>query len=201
MDSCDRFEESSIPIFESYIKSLVKQKKWDMESVLALVKLYQFYPEKANENVLALTLALCLLHVEEQAFSLALYMVPEKMQSLGSISKLIALSECLESAQYAEFWTKLPEVKAVTSQIDYFAEPVQQFISGVLERTYGSAPKNFVSASLNLKNKPLIEWIKSHKWVEEGNLVRFTAKNQPAGKVTDGTVNLDYLAQMLTALR
>lgn len=79
LDCTDRYEAKSIPLLEEHLQKSIGAHVFNLEVSLALVKLYQFYPESVNANVLELVLVQALAHVEEQAFTLALYMCSDKI--------------------------------------------------------------------------------------------------------------------------
>jgi hypothetical protein len=79
LDSTDRFEQSSIPILENFIVSQIKETQFNLEVSLALVKLYQFFPTRLNYDVLVPLLAQLLANTQEQAFTTALFMIPDSI--------------------------------------------------------------------------------------------------------------------------
>lgn len=79
LNSVERYEQSSISVLEEYVKTSVSRKQHNLEANLALVKLYQFYPQQLNFQILTLILAQSLLHQKEQAFNLVLFMLPERL--------------------------------------------------------------------------------------------------------------------------
>lgn len=79
LNSIERYEQTSISVLEEYVKNTVARKQHNLEVNLALVKLYQFYPQQLNLSILNLILAQSLLQYKEQAFNLVLYMLPEKI--------------------------------------------------------------------------------------------------------------------------
>lgn len=79
LDSTDRYEAKSIPAFEQYLQKQIAAQSFNLEVSLALVKLYQFYPENLNLQVLLLVLVQALAQVECQAFNLAVYMLSDKI--------------------------------------------------------------------------------------------------------------------------
>lgn len=86
LSSIDRYEQKSISVLEEYVKNSVANKQHNLEANLALVKLYQFYPQQLNLSLLTLILAQSLLHHKEQAFNLVLFMLPEKIVSCSDLS-------------------------------------------------------------------------------------------------------------------
>jgi hypothetical protein len=79
LDSTDRFEQSSIPALETFILSQIQESQFNLEVSLALVKLYQFFPNRLNYDVLVPMLGQLLANSQEQAFTLALYMIPDSV--------------------------------------------------------------------------------------------------------------------------
>lgn len=85
LDSTDRFEQSSIPILENFIQSQIKESQFNLEVSLALVKLYQFFPASLNYEVFIPLLVQLLANSQEQAFTTAMYMIPDSVVCQESI--------------------------------------------------------------------------------------------------------------------
>jgi hypothetical protein len=79
LDSTDRFEQSSIPVLENFILSQIQDRQFDIEVSLALIKLYQFFPSSLNYDVLVPLLVQMLANTQDQAFTIALYMISDSV--------------------------------------------------------------------------------------------------------------------------
>jgi translation initiation factor 3 subunit K len=74
----NRYSPDIIPELEKYVASQVANKTHDTEANLALLKLYQFYPEKNNSQVVANILLKAIMNFPSTDFMLALYLISEK---------------------------------------------------------------------------------------------------------------------------
>jgi len=197
----DRYEEKSIPTFEKYILHQINAKKFNLEATLALVKLYQFYPDKLNLPTLELLLAQSLMYMDDLAFSLALFMIPEIVQSTENIVKLSMLAESLETAQYGDFWTKLADSKAIIGKVPGFEDALRTFILEILTRAYKTINKQFLAQSLGLKDKSLAQYLGTRKWKDDGTNVVFPDGTQPVAKNVSQSVQFDQLIKILQTLK
>lgn len=90
LDSTDRFEQASITPLETFILSQIQESQFNLEVSLALVKLYQFFPARVNYDVLVPLLTQLLANSQEQAFTLALYMIPDSVVCFSLPCALLA---------------------------------------------------------------------------------------------------------------
>lgn len=76
----ERYNESSIAELEKYVDFQIEDNSFDLEANLALLKLYQFNPNRINEQVLINILIKALMRLPTTDFQLCLYLVtPEQM--------------------------------------------------------------------------------------------------------------------------
>eukprot|EP01123_Difflugia_compressa_P012532 TRINITY_DN5397_c0_g1_i1.p1 TRINITY_DN5397_c0_g1~~TRINITY_DN5397_c0_g1_i1.p1 ORF type:complete len:233 (+),score=42.95 TRINITY_DN5397_c0_g1_i1:51-701(+) len=201
LNSADRYEDKSIPVFEEYILNQIKNKQFNMEASLALVKLYQFYPNNINIEVLEMLLAQCLLYLKEQAFNLALYMIPDNMQSSGNIAKLCLLSDALETAHFSNFWAKVDDVKPIIDKIPDFENSIRSFIAEIVMRVYRTINKDYFGELLGLKDDELLSFIENTKWKIDGDNVTFPLGSQPVTKKVKESVQFEQLIKILQTLK
>lgn len=70
-----KFSEDSIRPLEEFARS----KEYSLEANLALLKLYQFFPTRANREVIALILVKALTQLPQNDFLLYSYVIPERI--------------------------------------------------------------------------------------------------------------------------
>jgi len=145
------------------VKNNIGRKEHNLEANLALVKLYKFYPQQSNTQILSLILAQSLMYPQEQAFNLVLFMLSEKVLKEDKIVKLSALSEALDNAQFAEFWNKVKDARDLVSNVPGFEDEIREFVISVLSRTYKTVAKDLVSAALGLSDPTSYLEGKGHK--------------------------------------
>jgi len=155
-----------------------KAKSFDLEVHLALVKLYQLYPDKLNIGSLVAALTNCLANFTMQGYALAMHMIPEKIQTNVSVQALTTLSDHLESAEYSEFWTAS---KKITKSPD-FDSTVRLQILAILRRAYKRVEKKYLSSALALSGSELDGFLTSHAVKLEGDDAMFPEENTASTK-------------------
>ena len=71
--------EANIPILEKTFASGIASNTIDMQGVLDLLRLYQFYPEKAQADTIAKALISATISPSKSDFNLAVCMVSEEL--------------------------------------------------------------------------------------------------------------------------
>jgi translation initiation factor 3 subunit K len=74
-----RFEIESVPVLVSFVKEQATSGTFDLEANIALLKLYQFYPQTIDRDVIATVLLKALMNMPTNDFLLCSYLVPEKL--------------------------------------------------------------------------------------------------------------------------
>eukprot|EP01126_Amoeba_proteus_P020360 TRINITY_DN2070_c0_g1_i9.p1 TRINITY_DN2070_c0_g1~~TRINITY_DN2070_c0_g1_i9.p1 ORF type:complete len:368 (-),score=60.01 TRINITY_DN2070_c0_g1_i9:143-1177(-) len=182
LNSTERYEERSIPKLEKYVVGNVSRQHFSLEVNMALVKLYQFYPQKLNMGVLTTLLLQNLMHPRSQGFMLAMYMLPEKIQREETVVKLTTLSDHLECCQFTDFWTVLKEIKSLTDHVPGFEDAVRTFIGETFTRTYRQVPLSSFSPALGLANPKT--FIESKGWKVQDETVFFSLEIVSPQKVS-----------------
>eukprot|EP00163_Fabomonas_tropica_P027590 TRINITY_DN535_c0_g1_i2.p1 TRINITY_DN535_c0_g1~~TRINITY_DN535_c0_g1_i2.p1 ORF type:complete len:101 (-),score=7.73 TRINITY_DN535_c0_g1_i2:347-649(-) len=79
----NRYNPNVLPQLEAHVASQIENNSYDIEANLCVLKLYQFYPEKANLSVIARILVKALMQLPETGFQMSLCLIPEKLVRLG----------------------------------------------------------------------------------------------------------------------
>lgn len=77
-----RFSKDSISAFEEYVKKQVADNTYDRDTNLALLKLYQFYPESMNADIVSKVLAKGLMNLPQTDFNSYLHILPSNKVSI-----------------------------------------------------------------------------------------------------------------------
>eukprot|EP01126_Amoeba_proteus_P020353 TRINITY_DN2070_c0_g1_i16.p1 TRINITY_DN2070_c0_g1~~TRINITY_DN2070_c0_g1_i16.p1 ORF type:complete len:233 (-),score=47.67 TRINITY_DN2070_c0_g1_i16:469-1098(-) len=199
LNSTERYEERSIPKLEKYVVGNVSRQHFSLEVNMALVKLYQFYPQKLNMGVLTTLLLQNLMHPRSQGFMLAMYMLPEKIQREETVVKLTTLSDHLECCQFTDFWTVLKEIKSLTDHVPGFEDAVRTFIGETFTRTYRQVPLSSFSPALGLANPKT--FIESKGWKVQDETVFFSLEIVSPQKVSRDNIPFSHFSGILGSLR
>mmetsp|Transcript_45451 Transcript_45451/g.176756 ORF Transcript_45451/g.176756 Transcript_45451/m.176756 type:complete len:197 (+) Transcript_45451:150-740(+) len=131
-----RYDPSIIPKLEEYVQHQVTIGPYDSDANLALLKLYQFYPELYNAGVVAKVLMLALTALPATDFLCSQYLISSKFQNQEPVPKLVNLLELLEGGKYLEFWASKESYKDRIPAVKDFDKSIRRFMFGVIKRTY-----------------------------------------------------------------
>ena len=88
--STGRHDPNSIPALEAFVKAQVQNKTYHSDANLALLKLYQFFPNKRNDAIMLQILCKSLTKLSD--FLPCMYLLPESIQSNPGASDVIKMA-------------------------------------------------------------------------------------------------------------
>mmetsp|Transcript_45448 Transcript_45448/g.176741 ORF Transcript_45448/g.176741 Transcript_45448/m.176741 type:complete len:215 (+) Transcript_45448:150-794(+) len=183
-----RYDPSIIPKLEEYVQHQVTIGPYDSDANLALLKLYQFYPELYNAGVVAKVLMLALTALPATDFLCSQYLISSKFQNQEPVPKLVNLLELLEGGKYLEFWASKESYKDRIPAVKDFDKSIRRFMFGVIKRTYIAIEREEFMGLLNLKDEEMAGFIRDEQLTEADGTIKLppTNENQPKPvKVTE----------------
>ena len=90
----------------------IQNSAYDFDANLAILKLYQFYPQTTNMEVVAKILAKALMAIPSTDFLLCTYLISEQIKVDAVVEALYNLSGLLEQAEFKTFWETYPSSAA-----------------------------------------------------------------------------------------
>ncbi|KNH09387.1 eukaryotic translation initiation factor 3 subunit 12 [Perkinsela sp. CCAP 1560/4] len=101
----------------------------DLDSYVALLKLYQFFPGKANYHTICLiALKSVLLGMRINAFSACWYLIPEKLFEKKELHEIMRLNELLEKMSLEELWSNTASYDGLAVSLGWTGIQVRIFI-------------------------------------------------------------------------
>lgn len=97
---------------------------YDVDTMLGLLKLYQFFPEKANTDTTAKVLIKALMQLPSTDFLLCTYLVSEQVASESPIAVIVDLADLLERCSFQAFWRQLKDNAQLTEGIPGFRDAI-----------------------------------------------------------------------------
>mmetsp|Transcript_2867 Transcript_2867/g.8756 ORF Transcript_2867/g.8756 Transcript_2867/m.8756 type:complete len:229 (-) Transcript_2867:272-958(-) len=196
-----RYHPDIVPKLEKYVKEQCETGAVNSDANLALLKLYQFYPELHDHASASRVLALSLIAMPETDFLCAQYLIPSRFQTTEPIPKLTQLRDLLEEGKFLEFWKRYKTNRDSLPAVKNFEPSMRLFMLSVIKRTYINIFESDLMKLLNLEESELEELLKSQRLAKspDGRLVKLppTEENQPkAIKVTE-QITFSQLAPML----
>jgi translation initiation factor 3 subunit K len=173
-----------------------------MDANRSLLKLYQFFPQSANESKYALVLLLSLLQFPSTDVLALSYLVPERIQTTEPCATILKCADLLDSCQFEEFWTTLGGIQGddqCKSLASGSTNRLQATIAEVLALSYRTAALSMVLSALNLKSGDAA--LVQMACVESvtGDVVTFvaTADNTKRNRVFQEGVNFAAISSMM----
>ena len=123
--------------FEALVATQAKSSAYWLEANLALLRLYQFYPDRVNSANVAVVLAKGLQRLPENDFHLYMCLLDEQMCKAGVIPALMQLQRLAETCDFAEFWeqARSGDAAGLLQSIVGFKESMQDFVAVTVGRT------------------------------------------------------------------
>ncbi|ORX56415.1 ARM repeat-containing protein [Hesseltinella vesiculosa] len=170
IDGVERYNPENLEVLEAYLDNQCKNGTYDLMANLAILKLYQFNPTKAKDNVVVSILAKSLTAIPSPDFNLCLYLLSER--STG-VTQLTTLQQLLEQSNYAKFWTLYNDstYKQLTSQVAGFEDAIRQLIARVITMSHQSISASVVQKYLALTGDAFTKFIQEQQWSQQGDVV------------------------------
>jgi len=188
---------------ENFVQQQIDTQTYHPDANFAVLKFYQFHPEKLQKFIVAKILIKTLMNLPSTDFMLSLCMIPEKLHSEEPIKILIVLSQLLESAQFSEFWVEANTCKELLEAIHGFYESIRGFIIGVVGMTYQTLTKEFLAKVLNMKDTDLDAFIIARGWKHTATTVTFPRpedSSTKSKKAIQTNIKLQDLPKILATL-
>lgn len=201
------YKTSNQSTLEAYVDAQATgDGEYYFEANKALLKIYQFLPETADPNKVALILLLAMLDFPSATTDwLALsYLIPERLQKTEPISTVLRCSKALDACTFIEFWDLFGTLsscgdKYIEACVGRSTEVLQKGILEALSLTYRSASLEKVLANLKMESSAAAK-LKGIACVESvsADTVTFvtTADNTKRGRVFQEGVSYSAIANM-----
>ena len=203
--SKQRYNPEVLPQLEAYVGEQCAKGSYDLEANLAVLKLYQFHPDKNNVGVVAKILVKALMNLPNTDFLLCTYLIPDRVQELEPIASIATLATLLETCAFRKVWQSLTPLDELVRGVPGFEDALRRFILDTMQITYQSIPEAHLRESLNVGSDAVPKIISERGWTREGALVRVqlnadnTAKPR---KLDEGEMlRFDQMSKILASTR
>mmetsp|Transcript_95600 Transcript_95600/g.276139 ORF Transcript_95600/g.276139 Transcript_95600/m.276139 type:complete len:222 (-) Transcript_95600:37-702(-) len=174
-----------------------------MDANRVLLKLYQFYPQNANEVKVAEVMLLAMLEYPSTDLLALRYLVPDRIQSGALCAPILKCASLLEACKFTDFWTEFSSLDgsdSIKKIVSSSKGKMQGAILEVLALTKRSASVDSALKSLNMSSSSELTGLK-HPSVEsvEGGKISFVASadNTKRLRVFQEGVNYPSIASMM----
>ena len=126
-----------IPALEASVDAQCAKGTYELDDNLLLLKLYQFFPEKANPAVIARVLVKALMHLPETDFLLCMYLIPERIATEAPVLPIVEMSNRLETCQFQAFWEELAASRELVDVAPGFDDAIRDCAWSARSRVSG----------------------------------------------------------------
>jgi len=177
---------------------------YDLDCNLAVLKLYQFHPEKNNVDTVAKILVKALMQQPATDYLMCTYLIPERVQETEVVSNIAAVAALLETCAFRQVWPALePLQSGVLQAVPGFADAIRGFVLDTLQITYQGIPEAHVCASLNLDAAALPALLAERGWSSKDGIVSVPANDDNTAKPRKpdetGALRSDQMIKILSS--
>lgn len=194
-----RYDPSILPRLEEFVNYQVAQGFCDPDVNLAVLKLYQFYPDKYNAPTVSKILIKALMNLPSTDFLCSLYLIPERRQVDEPIPVISRLAGLLETGRFTEFWAASGACTDLLASIPGSLNAVREFMIEVVARTYKTIDVSKLGEILSLDEKGVMELLQTKGWVERAGVVTCPGneENQPRPPMMDEHLSFKQVASKM----
>lgn len=187
------------------LESVVNEKgTYDLDANLMLLKLYQFFPEKANPAVIARVLIKALMHLPETDFLLCTYLIPERIATEFPVLPIVELANRLETCAFQAFWEELGACRELVNVTPGFDEAIRDYVLGVVALTYQIIDAKYLGQILNVDDAAALERYVSKIGSRQGDKVKVNLSDDNQAKVKEPddahAIRTDQLGKAIRAM-
>ena len=194
-----RYDPSILPKLEEFVDYQVSHQFCDSSTNLAVLKLYQFYPDKYNPSTVSKILIKALMNLPSTDFLCALYLIPDRKQVDEPIPVITQLQALLETGHFKDFWETSGTCADLLASVPGSIDAVREFMVSVIGRTYKSIDKSTLCELLNLDSPGVDEIIAKQKWEQSEGVIDLPSneENQPRPPTVDEQLNFRQVASKM----
>ncbi|KAK9916484.1 hypothetical protein WJX75_003234 [Coccomyxa subellipsoidea] len=161
------YDPNRLSQLEENVSDQVKNGNYDTNANLALFRLYNFAPEKANIQAMATVLIKAQMQLPNHDFAQLLHLIPERLQEEQPLAALIALTQHLEGARFQAYWQAADSCREILASVPGYYDAIRAYIVLAISSTCQKFSKQLLGECLMLDGPALTKLIEEHKgWAE-----------------------------------
>lgn len=169
-----------------------RENAYDLEANLAVLKLYQFNPQKFQKSVVEQILLKALTNLPHTDFVLCKCLIEQIYFEQSDIKEIIHLHDLLEMSKFREFWAEIKDMTKIET-INGFEDSIRKFICHIINITYQRVSKSELSELLgNLDDNQLSVWMSKYGWKDIGDGLVFVANQEENIKTKNIAEKIDF---------
>jgi len=161
----ERYNPENIKTLEHYVDLQARERGYDLEANLALLKLYQFNPTYYQTNVVVQILMKALANLPHTDFVLCKCLISQDVLEDPVVKNILYLADLLEMCQFKVFWQQVHAQAALTATVAGFEESIRRFVCHVISITYQTIEEVVLQELLGLVDENSISlWTQQYGW-------------------------------------
>ncbi|EIE27028.1 hypothetical protein COCSUDRAFT_83587 [Coccomyxa subellipsoidea C-169] len=161
------YDPNRLAQLEENVSDQVKKGTYDVNANLALFRLYNFAPEKANIQAMATVLIKAQMQLPNHDFAQLLHLIPERLQEEQPVAALIALTQHLEGARFQAYWQAADSCRDILSSVPGYQDAIRAYIALAISSTCQKFSKQLLGECLMLDGPAITKLIQEKKgWTE-----------------------------------
>jgi len=193
LGTVERYNSNNLPLFERYVEIQVLDNFYDLEANLAILKLYQFFPNLYKPEMACWILLKSITNLPNTDFVLCRCLLgPNQMDDIN-IARISYLANLLELCQFKKFWEEKSKDQKLLSHISGFDDSIRKFVCHVVNITYQSIDRAVLKDLLgNIPDAELRSWVAKNGWKEEPNGMVFIVNQEDSVKTKNITEKITF---------
>lgn len=188
----DRYNPENLQTLHKYVEIQARENAYDLEANLAVLKLYQFNPQKFQKSVVEQILLKALTNLPHTDFVLCKCLIEQIYFEQSDIKEIIHLHDLLEMSKFREFWAEIKDMTKIET-INGFEDSIRKFICHIINITYQRVSKSELSELLgNLDDNQLSVWMSKYGWKDIGDGLVFVANQEENIKTKNIAEKIDF---------
>ncbi|KAI8369332.1 armadillo-type protein [Radiomyces spectabilis] len=187
----ERYNPENLSALEEYLNTQCQNREYDLMANLAILKLYQFDPSLAKEQVIINILAKSLTAIPAPDFNLCLYLLSEQA-NLETVKQLTSLQQFLEQSRYAKFWEAYATHKQLTTNVAGFEESIRSVIANVVSMSHQVINSKVLQSYLALDGQSFNDFCAAQGWQVSGDVVTIPVNKDNEAKAVVITENIKF---------
>jgi len=161
----ERYNPENIKTLEHYVDLQARERGYDLEANLALLKLYQFNPNYYQTQVVVQILMKALSNLPHTDFVLCKCLISQEALEEPDIKTVLYLADLLEMCQFKIFWEQAHAHSNLTRVVAGFEDSIRRFVCHVISITYQTIEEVVLQELLGLVDENSIKhWTDSYGW-------------------------------------
>jgi len=165
LQGIERYNPENIKTLEHYVDLQAREKAYDLEANLALLKLYQFNPTYSNLEVVMQILLKSLTNLPHTDFVLCKCLLSQEVLEDPQITQILYLADLLEMCQFKVFWESIHAQADLIKTVAGFEDSIRRFVCHVISITYQTIEDKVVGELLGLVQEDAVQfWMEQYGW-------------------------------------